>query len=104
MGDLDGDGDLDAFIGNTAANIVWLNRDQPVTGDSNGDFRFDQADIVLVLQAARFRTGQHATFEEGDWNNDGLFDQLDIVSALQAGHYLNGLNTAQIVDELFAQN
>ncbi len=57
-------------------------------GDSNGDGIFDQLDIVQVLQAAKYLTGEPATYEEGDWNVDGVFDQLDIVAALQTGNYL----------------
>ena len=52
--------------------------------------------------AAKYLTGQVATWGEGDWNGapggsqgdppagDGLFDQLDIVAALSAGVYLTG--------------
>jgi hypothetical protein len=62
----------------------------PLPGDSNADGQFDQLDIVQVLQAGKYRTGQPATFAEGDWNLDGLFNQLDIVLALQLDHYLEG--------------
>ena len=56
-------------------------------GDSNGDGRFDQLDIVQVLQADKYLKDVNATFAEGDWNNDGRFDSLDIVLALQDGRY-----------------
>ena len=59
-----------------------------VAGDSNEDGRFDQLDLVQVLQGGKYQTGQPATFAEGDWNVDGVFDQLDIVEALQGGNYL----------------
>ena len=51
---------------------------------------FDQEDIVAVLQAAKYLTGQPASFGEGDWNEDGVFSQLDLVAALQTGSYLQG--------------
>ena len=57
-------------------------------GDADGNGQFDRLDIVRVLQAAKYRTGQPATWEEGDWNNDSMFDQLDIIAALQTGNYL----------------
>ena len=57
-------------------------------GDSNLDGFFDQLDIVQVLQAEKYATGEISTFEDGDWNGDGVFDQNDIVEALQAGTYL----------------
>ena len=60
-------------------------------GDANLDRRYDQLDIVNVLQSAKYLTGQPATWSEGDWTGDGLFDQLDIVAwRLQSGHYLQG--------------
>ena len=108
LGDVDGDGDLDAFLGHSGrGNTVWLNRDADparLPGDANGDLRFDQADIVQVLQAAKYLTGASATFEEGDWNGDGFFDQLDIVAALQSGNYLTGPNAVQAVDAIFEHN
>ena len=61
-----------------------------VLGDSNGDSRFDQLDLVEVLQGGKYQTGQPASFDEGDWYEDGVFDQLDIVAALQTGNYLAG--------------
>jgi uncharacterized delta-60 repeat protein len=56
-------------------------------GDVNLDGVFNQFDIVKVLQAGKYLTGEPASFAEGDWNADGIFDQLDIVEALAAGHY-----------------
>ena len=43
---------------------VWLNdgRFQPViVGDANRDRQFDHQDIVLVMQAGKYGTGQPAT-------------------------------------------
>lgn len=71
-------------------------------GDANQDLQFDQLDLVQVQIAAKYLTGQPATWGEGDWNaapggspdapptGDGLFNQLDIVAAQQAGMYLTG--------------
>jgi hypothetical protein len=61
-------------------------------GDADGDRRFDPTDLVLVLQAGKYLTGQSATWSEGDWNGDGVFNPLDIVAAQQTlpGHYLQG--------------
>jgi hypothetical protein len=59
-----------------------------IAGDSNEDGRFNQLDLVQVLEGGKYQTGQPATFGEGDWNGDGVFNQLDIVTALQAGNYL----------------
>jgi hypothetical protein len=58
-----------------------------VIGDSNEDGVFNELDIVQVLQAGKYRTGQPADFGEGDWNGDGFFNQLDVVMALQRGSY-----------------
>jgi hypothetical protein len=71
-------------------------------GDANMDLKFDQLDIIRVQQAAKYLTGQQATWGEGDWNGapggapgnpppgDGLFNQTDIIGALSAGKYLTG--------------
>ncbi len=71
-------------------------------GDANQDLVFNQLDLVQVQQAAKYLTGQAATWGEGDWNGgpggspgnppagNGLFDQLDIVAALGAAVYLTG--------------
>jgi hypothetical protein len=71
-------------------------------GDANMDLRFDQLDLVKVQIAAKYLTGQSATWGEGDWNGapggsvgnppsgDNQFNQLDIVAALNAGKYLTG--------------
>jgi hypothetical protein len=57
-------------------------------GDANRDGRFNQKDIVIVLQANTYLTGKPASWSEGDWDGDGVFDQIDIVAAQQAGLYL----------------
>jgi hypothetical protein len=71
-------------------------------GDADQDLDFDQLDLVHVQIAAKYLTGQAATWGDGDWNGapggsvgnpplgDGLFSQLDIVAAQQAGLYLSG--------------
>ena len=71
-------------------------------GDSDMDLDFDQFDLVKVQVAAKYLTGQAATWGDGDWNGapggepgnppagDSQFNQLDIVSALGAGKYLTG--------------
>ena len=59
-------------------------------GDANADGLFNQLDIVQVLQAGKYLTGQPAAWSEGDWNGDGRFDTLDLVAALQSGGYGQG--------------
>ena len=71
-------------------------------GDADQDLDFDQLDLVQVQIAAKYLTGQAATWGEGDWNGapggepgnppagNGLFDQIDIVAALGADKYLTG--------------
>ena len=71
-------------------------------GDADQDLDFDQMDLIRVQQAAKFLTGQAATWGEGDWDGapggepgnpptgDGLFDQIDVIAALGAGKYLTG--------------
>ena len=71
-------------------------------GDADQDLDFDQLDLVQVQVAAKYLSGELATWGEGDWNGapggsqgsppvgDGVFNQLDIVAAQQAGLYLTG--------------
>jgi hypothetical protein len=68
------------------------------------DCDFDQLDLVQVQVAAKYLTGDPATWGEGDWNGapggsvgdqvpppgDGLFNQTDIVAALATDLYLKG--------------
>jgi hypothetical protein len=71
-------------------------------GDADMNLSFDQLDLVMVQVAAKYLSGQAATWGEGDWNGapggspgnppagNGQFDQLDIIAALAPGHYLTG--------------
>jgi hypothetical protein len=71
-------------------------------GDADQDWDFDQLDLVKVQIAAKYLTGQPATWGDGDWDGapggtqgappagDGRFDQLDIIKALSVGIYLTG--------------
>ena len=59
-------------------------------GDANGDRQFDQFDIVNVLQAGKYLTGEPANWAQGDWTGDGIFDQQDVAAALQTGAFLQG--------------
>jgi hypothetical protein len=71
-------------------------------GDADQNYQFDQFDLVKVQQAAKYLTGEQATWGEGDWDGapggeagnppagDGQFNQLDIIAALSAGTYLTG--------------
>ena len=88
-------------IGTTLADVAVV--PEPLqAGDADQDFDFDQLDLVQVQIAAKYLSGQSATWGEGDWNGapggspgnppvgDGMFNQLDIVAAQQAGIYLAG--------------
>jgi hypothetical protein len=87
IADVDGDGDQDVISIPSFGPLTWYENDLRILGDANGDDVFNQLDIVQVLQAGKFRTGEPATWDEGDWNADAVFDQLDIVAALQDGNY-----------------
>ena len=88
VGDFNEDGRLDiaAVTQDTSDAIILINT---AAGDANRDGWFNQLDIVSILQAGRYLTGQVANWSEGDWNRDGVFDQLDLVLALQEGNYLS---------------
>ena len=71
-------------------------------GDADMNYEFNQLDLVQVQIAAKYLTGQAATWGDGDWDGapagepgnppagNGTFDQLDIIAALGAGTYLKG--------------
>ena len=59
-------------------------------GDSNFDGEFSSSDFVTVFGAAKYETGQEATFAEGDWNGDGVFNSSDFVTAFSGGGYEMG--------------
>ena len=71
-------------------------------GDADQDLDFDQLDIVKVSVAAKYLSGDAATWGDGDWDGapggspgsppagNGFFDQGDIVASLQHGLYLAG--------------
>lgn len=61
-------------------------------GDSNFDGEFSSADFVKVFTAAKYETGQEATWDEGDWNGDKQFSSTDFVVAFQGAGYENGPN------------
>ena len=78
----------------SGATERWTNG----AGDANGDHRFDQLDLIQVLRARKYLTGQPASWSEGDWNRDGIFNQLDVLLVQQTRppHYLQGSFGAQI--------
>ncbi len=71
-------------------------------GDADQDFDFDQLDVVRVLGAGKYLTGEPATWGEGDWDGapcgepgntplgNGFFDQIDVIRALCSNTYLTG--------------
>jgi hypothetical protein len=94
----------DFIIDNVVVEFGVEGPEQPVlqAGDAEQDWDFDQLDLVQVQIAAKYLSGQAATWGEGDWDGapggepgnppdgNGLFDQLDIISALAPGLYLTG--------------
>lgn len=60
---------------------------EPVAGDATLDKRFDQRDIVQVLDAGKYNRDEPADFSQGDFNGDGRFNQFDLIAALQTGAY-----------------
>jgi hypothetical protein len=93
----------------TPLTLAGLGGDVLQAGDADMDCDFDQLDLVAVQVAAKYLTGEAATWGEGDWDGapggsvqdkipptgNGQFDQLDIIAALAAGRYLQGSYCAE---------
>ena len=109
-------GVIDALLFSTSSELLedfsqeqmdefFIQEEAPVAlqaGDADQDLDFDQFDLIQTQVAAKYLTGQAATWGEGDWNGapggsvgsppagDGVFDQFDIIASQQAGLYLQG--------------
>jgi hypothetical protein len=83
-----------------------------VPGDVDRSGRFDQLDVVRLLQWGNYLGRQTATNDgnpfrqsetRGVWSENvdfvGPFNQLDVIAALSEGDYLKGAYTAQVVPE-----
>jgi hypothetical protein len=68
-------------------------------GDANADLVVDQHDVVQILKAGKYMSGESADWSEGDFNRDGFFNQRDIVAMQQQGQYLRGPYLQMRVDE-----
>jgi hypothetical protein len=111
LGDLDGDGDVDAVVANGGtlgrlveeANLVWLNDGpglftlaQELGNAATADVALGDIDNDGDLDALFANLGQdnQVWFNTqpiaGDANRDGVFNQLDIVQVLQSAKYQTG--------------
>ncbi len=56
-------------------------------GDANCDGEFNSGDLIQVMVAGLYETGQPAVWSSGDFNADGIFESGDLVLALADGGY-----------------
>ena len=57
---------------------------QAAPGDANGDRRFDQRDIISLLNSDKYLQPEPTDWTEGDFTGDGRFDQRDIIATLRS--------------------
>jgi hypothetical protein len=60
------------------------------SGDLNLDKEFSSADLVDMLAAGLYETGQPSKWSSGDFNGDGVTNSGDLVTALAGGGYEQG--------------
>ena len=94
LGDLDGDGDLDAWVTNYfgQANRVWINQVSCeettfIRGDVNGDGGIDFSDAVTTLDYL-FTGGSIGCEKAADSNDDGATNIVDGIALL--GYLFSG--------------
>ncbi|MCA9213744.1 MAG: hypothetical protein KDB27_11790 [Planctomycetales bacterium] len=90
--DLDGNGSVDA----ADRRFLVENIKNTYLGDSNLDGQFSSGDFVVVFTAAKYESGQSATYAEGDWNGDGFFNSGDFVTVFGDASYEKGPRPAPI--------
>lgn len=86
--DVTGDGKPDIIAALTPFQTV-RRFESRVVGDSNGDGRFDSADLVEIMQAGQYEDTffRNSDYASGDWNGDREFNANDLIFAMQAGFF-----------------
>ncbi|MFC1758396.1 PEP-CTERM sorting domain-containing protein [Planctomycetota bacterium] len=70
---------------------MWVNElRHTYFGDANVDGQFDTKDLIKMFQAAKYETGEMATWSEGDFNGDGFANSSDLVLAFIQNGYEKG--------------
>lgn len=92
--DVNNDGTVDG--GDLAELVEGADKLNSYIGDSNLDGEFNSSDFVTVFTAAKYETGEAASWGQGDWNGDGLFNSSDFVSAFTSGGYEKGPRPAAV--------
>ncbi len=84
--DLNGDSVVDGADIN-----VWISDlFKSVMGDINLDGEFNSGDLVTMLSAGLYETGQPSVWSTGDLNGDGVSNSSDLVTGLAGGAYEQG--------------
>ncbi len=120
VGDVNGDGELDASDIDLLLRVVRENRQEPFFdlvsdgivnqddrtkwvvelaatyfGDANLDGMYNSQDLIDVLAAGEYEdlVAANSSWADGDWNGDGDFDSDDLILALSDGGYEEGPRT-----------
>jgi hypothetical protein len=68
-------------------------------GDANCDGEFNSTDLIQIMVAGKYETGNPAVWSSGDFNADGIFESGDLVLALADGGYELGPAAVAAVPE-----
>ncbi|MDG2381185.1 MAG: PEP-CTERM sorting domain-containing protein [Pirellulaceae bacterium] len=77
---------------NVADRVLWVN-DLKNTwmGDADLNGAFDSSDLVAVFAAAKYETGEAASWAQGDWDGNSTFSSSDLVAAFSNAGYDAGI-------------
>jgi hypothetical protein len=89
----------DQLVNGDDVNVWISDLYNSYSGDLNLDKEFNSGDLVNMLAAGTYETGQPSKWSTGDFNGDGVTNSGDLVTALAGGGYEQGPKGVAAVPE-----